>query len=159
MTMHISSKKSFLELWVGLFVLGGILAVVLLTFRVGGTGAFTVERNYQVYANFDNIGGLTIKAPVTIAGVNVGRVSGITVNLQQFSARVEMSILEEFDNIPVDSSARILTAGLLGAQYIGLEQGAEDIFLKNGDTLDITQSAFSLEDIIGQFLFKATTGN
>ena len=158
MTMHISSKKSFLELWVGLFVLGGILAVVLLTFRVGGTGAFNVERNYQVYANFDNIGGLTM-APVTIAGVNVGRVSGITVNLQQFSARVEMSISEEFDNIPVDSSARILTAGLLGAQYIGLEQGAEDIFLKNGDTLDITQSAFSLEDIIGEFLFRATTGN
>ncbi len=147
-------KRSLFEFWVGLFVLGGLLAVTLLAFRVDGTGVFAVERNYQIYAQFENIGGLNVKAPVTVAGVTVGRVSGISVNMDDFSARVELSISEEFDSIPVDSSARILTAGLLGAQYIGLQQGGEDIFLESGDEIEFTQSAFGVEDLIGGFLLR-----
>lgn len=147
-------KRSLFEFWVGLFVLGGLLAITLLAFRVDGTGVFAVERNYQIYARFENIGGLNVKAPVTVAGVTVGRVSGISVNMEDFSARVELSISEEFDSIPVDSSARILTAGLLGAQYIGLQQGGEDVFLESGDEIEFTQSAFGVEDLIGGFLLR-----
>jgi len=147
-------KKPLLEFWVGLFVVAGLLALVLLAFRVDGTGVFAIERDYQVYADFENIGGLRVKAPVTIAGVTVGRVSGISVNMNDFSARVELSIVEQFDRIPIDTSARILTAGLLGAQYIGLEQGAEDVFLQGGDVMEFTQSAFGFEDLIGGFLIR-----
>ncbi len=147
-------NRSLINFWVGLFVFGGVVAIALLAFRVDGTGVFTVERNYKIYANFENIGGLSVKAPVTIAGVTVGRVSGISVDMDRFSARVELEISEKFDSIPIDSSARILTAGLLGAQYIGLEQGAEDIFLKDGDAIELTQSALGFEDVIGGFLVR-----
>ena len=147
-------RRSLVEFWVGLFVLAGLFAIALLAFRVDGTGVFAIERNYQIYADFENIGGLSAKAPVTIAGVTVGRVSGISVNMNDFSARVELSIAQDFDNIPVDTSARILTAGLLGAQYVGLQQGGEDIFLKSGDVIEFTQSALGFEDIIGGFLLS-----
>ena len=150
-------RKSLIEFWVGLFVVAGIAAIVLLAFRVDSASIFEMENDYKIYATFDNIGGLNIKAPVTIAGVNIGRVSGIAVNMDNFSARVEMTISDRFARIPIDSSARILTSGLLGAQYIGLEQGAEDIFLKGGDLIEFTQSSFSLEDVIGEFLFRVTT--
>ncbi len=150
-------KKSMLELWVGLFVLGGIAAIVLLAFRVDGASVFEVDSDYKIYADFDNVGGLSIKAPVTIAGVNIGRVTGIQVNMDDFSARVEMSISDRFGSIPIDSSAKILTSGLLGAQYIGLEQGAEEDYLVSGDLIEFTQSSFNLEDIIGEFLFRVTT--
>ena len=150
-------KKSWAELWVGLFVLAGIAAIVMLAFRVDGASIFEVESDYKIYATFDNIGGLSIKAPVTIAGVTIGRVSGIGVNQDNFSAKVEMTISDKFQRIPIDSSARILTSGLLGAQYIGLEQGAEDAYLQSGDSIEFTQSSLSLEDVIGEFLFKATT--
>ncbi len=150
-------RKSLIEFWVGLFVVAGIAAIVLLAFRVDSASVFEMENDYKIYATFDNIGGLNIKAPVTIAGVNIGRVSGIAVNMDNFSARVEMTISDRFARIPIDSSARILTSGLLGAQFIGLEQGAEDIFLKGGDLIEFTQSSFSLEDVIGEFLFRVTT--
>ena len=150
-------RKSLIEFWVGLFVVAGIAAIVLLAFRVDSASIFEMENDYKIYATFDNIGGLNIKAPVTIAGVNIGRVSGIAVNMDNFSARVEMTISDRFARIPIDSSARILTSGLLGAQFIGLEQGAEDIFLKGGDLIEFTQSSFSLEDVIGEFLFRVTT--
>ena len=150
-------RKSLIEFWVGLFVVAGIAAIVLLAFRVDSASIFEMENDYKIYATFDNIGGLNIKAPVTIAGVNIGRVSGIAVNMDNFSARIEMTISDKFARIPIDSSARILTSGLLGAQYIGLEQGAEDIFLKGGDLIEFTQSSFSLEDVIGEFLFRVTT--
>ncbi len=150
-------KKSLTEFWVGLFILAGIAAIVSLAFRVDSASIFEIEDDYKVYATFENIGGLNIKAPVTIAGVNIGRVSAITVDMDNFSAKVEMTISDKFARIPIDSSARILTSGLLGAQYIGLEQGGEDIFLKSGDLIEFTQSSFSLEDVIGEFLFRVTT--
>ncbi len=151
-------KKSLVELWVGLFVLAGIAAIVALTFRVEGANLFSNEDSYTLYARFDNVGSLSVKAPVTVAGVNVGRVSSIAVDREHFNALVELSISENFDSIPIDSSARILTAGLLGAQYIGLEQGAEDIFLQSGDIIEFTQSAFSLEDIIAELVVRLTSG-
>ncbi len=150
-------KRKSIEFLVGLFVLGGILAVVMLAFRVDSSGVFNLDRNYKIYARFENIGGLALKAPVTIAGVSVGRVSAISIDMENFNARVEMSIEEDYSSIPIDTSARILTAGLLGAQYIGLDQGGEEIYLKNGDELEFTQSAFSFEDLIGGFLFRETT--
>ncbi len=147
-------SRSLTEFWVGLFVLGGVLAIALLAFRVDGAGVFLMEQNYRVYAKFDNIGGLRVKAPVTIAGVTIGRVSAISVNMEDFSARVELEMAQEFDRIPIDTSARILTAGLLGAQYIGLEQGAEDDFLNEGDYIEFTQSALGFEDLVGGFLVR-----
>ncbi len=151
-------KRKSIELMVGLFVLGGIFAATVLAFRVDSAGVFEFDRSYKVYAQFANIGGLTIKAPVTIAGVNIGRVSGITIDMNSFYARVEMSIMEEYSNIPIDSSVRILTAGLLGAQYIGFDIGGEDIYLKAGDEIEFTQSALNFEDLVGGFLFSETTG-
>ena len=146
--------KTLIELWVGIFVLAGVVAIALLAFQADGTNVFATERNYKVHARFSNIGGLNLKAPVTIAGVTVGRVSGIAVSMDDFSAEVELSIARRYDSIPIDTSARILTAGLLGAQYIGLEQGGEDIYLADGDVLELTQSAFSFEDLIGGFLVR-----
>lgn len=150
-------KRSLTEFWVGLFVLGGILAIAILAFRVDGAAVFAIERNYKIYAKFDDIGGLAVKAPVTIAGVTIGRVSDINVNMNDFSAHVELSISDRFDSIPIDSSARILTAGLLGAQYVGLEQGGEDAFLQSGDLIEFTQPAFSLEDLLSGMLFRKST--
>ena len=155
----VSAKKSLIEFWVGLFVLVGLLSVVLLAFSVDGTGVFKVDRSYKVYASFDDVGGLSVRAPVTIAGVDVGRVTGITIDSDRFSAIVELSILEEYNNIPIDSSARILTSGLLGAQYVGLEQGGEDIYLESGDEIEFTQSAFNFENLIGELLFRQSESN
>ena len=150
-------NRSFVEFWVGVFVVGGICAIALLAFQADGTGVFSADRNYKIYAKFNNIGGLRVKAPVTIAGVTVGRVSDISVDMDEFSAQVEFAISEQFDSIPVDSSARIVTAGLLGAQYISLEQGAEDIFLQSGDVIEFTQSSLRFEDLIGEFLVNQGT--
>ena len=146
-------KQHIVEFCVGLFILAGIASSVILAFRVD-TNIFDVQRDYKVYAYFSHVGGLSVKSPITIAGVTIGRVSEITVDMENFRAQVELSILEEYDKIPIDSSARILTAGLLGAQYIGLDEGAEDIYLQNGDTIEFTQAAISFEDIIGNFLFN-----
>lgn len=150
-------NRSFIEFWVGVFVVVGVCAIALLAFQADGTGVFSADRHYNVYAKFNNIGGLRVKAPVTIAGVTVGRVSDISVDMDEFSAQVEFAILEQFDSIPIDSSARIVTAGLLGAQYISLEQGAEDMFLQSGDVIEFTQSSLRFEDLIGEFLVNQGT--
>ncbi len=155
----VSAKKTLIEFWVGLFVLAGLLSVVLLAFSVDGTGIFKVDRSYKVYASFDDVGGLSVRAPVTIAGVDVGRVTDIAIDSDRFSAIVELSISEKYNNIPIDSSARILTSGLLGAQYVGLEQGGEDIYLESGDEIEFTQSAFNFENLIGEFLFRQSESN
>ena len=131
----------------------------MLAFQVGNTSLLGFDDGYRVYARFDNIGGLAMKAPVSVAGVNVGRVTGIGIDSQTYQAVVELSISEKHSNIPTDSSAMILTAGLLGAQYIGLVPGAEDDYLEDGSEIELTQSAFSIENLIGEFLFRSTTGN
>ncbi|MDH3638423.1 MAG: outer membrane lipid asymmetry maintenance protein MlaD [Gammaproteobacteria bacterium] len=151
-------NRGALELTVGLFVLAGIGALALLAFKVGNLSAANSGESYRISARFDNIGGLTVKAPVTLAGVRIGRVSNISIDRKYYSALVELSIEPKYDNLPVDTSASILTAGLLGAQYVGLDPGGEETFLANGDRIEITQSAVVLEHLIGQLLFNRAEG-
>ncbi|HED13411.1 MAG TPA: outer membrane lipid asymmetry maintenance protein MlaD [Gammaproteobacteria bacterium] len=146
------------EIVVGLFVATGLAALVVLAFRVGNLGSQSDGPNYTVIAYFDNIGGLTVKAPVTLAGVRIGRVTNIDIDKENYRARVELSIQKRIDNLPIDSSAAILTSGLLGAKYVGLEPGAEDSNLKQGSEITLTQSAIVLENLIGQFLYNQADG-
>ncbi len=147
------NRKS-LELWVGLFVAAGILALAMLAFKVGNLTTADVVDGYQVKANFDNVGGLKVKAAVTVAGVRVGRVTGIAFDSNKYQAIVTMDIDGQYKNIPVDSTANILTSGLLGDQYIGVEPGGEETYLKDGDTILRTQSALVLEKLVGQVIFN-----
>ena len=147
------NRKS-LELWVGLFVAAGILALAMLAFKVGNLTTADVVDGYQVKANFDNVGGLKVKAAVTVAGVRVGRVTGIAFDSNKYQAIVTMDIDGQYKNIPADSTANILTSGLLGDQYIGVEPGGEEAYLKDGDTILRTQSALVLEKLVGQVIFN-----
>jgi phospholipid/cholesterol/gamma-HCH transport system substrate-binding protein len=147
------NRKS-LELWVGLFVAAGILALAMLAFKVGNLTTADVVDGYQVKANFDNVGGLKVKAAVTVAGVRVGRVTRIAFDSNKYQAVVTMDIDGQYKNIPVDSTANILTSGLLGDQYIGVEPGGEETYLKDGDTILRTQSALVLEKLVGQVIFN-----
>lgn len=150
--------KKTLELWVGLFILAGLAALAMLAMKVGNMNA-GVKDGYHITARFENVGGLNIKAPVMIGGVRIGRVSNIRIDKDDYSALVEMAVDSHYDNLPLDTSAAVLTSGLLGAQFVGLEPGGDDIFLKNGDELELTQSAIQLESLIGQFMFnKAADG-
>lgn len=146
------NRKS-LELWVGLFVAAGILALAMLAFKVGNLTSADVMDGYQVKGRFDNVGGLKVKAAVTMAGVRVGRVSAIGFDSVRYQAVVTMDIAGNYQNIPKDSSASILTAGLLGDQYIGIEPGGEEAYLKSGDVFLRTQSALVLEKLVGQVIF------
>jgi phospholipid/cholesterol/gamma-HCH transport system substrate-binding protein len=152
-------ERSMLDLWVGLFVCAGIGALLVLALKVGNMSGISVADTYKVYAEFDNIGGLKPRAPVKSAGVVVGRVADVSFNNQSFRARVTLNLDNRY-KFPKDSSASILTAGLLGEQYIGMDGGGDDQMLKDGDRLSITQSAVVLEKIIGQFLYgkAAETG-
>jgi phospholipid/cholesterol/gamma-HCH transport system substrate-binding protein len=151
-------KKQSLDIWVGLFVALGLLALLFLALKAGNMSAFTFEPTYQVSAKFDNIGGLKPRAPVKSAGVVVGRVSEIRFDDQSYQATVFMK-LEERYKFPKDSSAKILTSGLLGEQYIGLEAGGDEAMIVSGSKLSQTQSAIVLENLIGQFLYnKASDG-
>ena len=147
------NRKS-LELWVGLFVAAGILALAMLAFKVGNLTSADVMNSYKVTARFDNVGGLKVKAAVTMAGVRIGRVSGIAFDNKKYQALVTMDIDGRYQNIPKDSSASILTSGLLGDQYIGIEPGGDDVALKNGDNFLRTQSALVLEKLVGQVIFN-----
>ena len=144
-----------LEIVVGMFVCLGIAAIFILTLRVSNLADVSTGESYQVSAQFSNIGGLRAGAQVSLAGVRIGRVADIAVDQQTYEAKVSMNIDKQY-KIPEDSDASILTAGLLGEQYIGLGPGASDDFLEQGDTIKITQSAVILEKIIGQVLFSLT---
>jgi phospholipid/cholesterol/gamma-HCH transport system substrate-binding protein len=152
-------NSKFVELVVGLFLLAGILALGYLALRVGNMGSVTGGDSYRVTARFDNIGGLAVKAPVTLAGVRIGRVTAIDVDRELYSAVVTLEIDTAYDNLPLDTSASILTAGLLGAQYVGLDPGGDIEFLTDGDRIELTQSAVVLENLIGQLLFSKTSEN
>ncbi len=152
-------ERSTLDLWVGLFVCAGIGALLILAMKVGNMGSIAIgSDSYTLYANFDNIGGLKPRAPVKSAGVVVGRVSSIIFDNNKFNARVEMNVEKNYQ-FPKDTTASILTSGLLGEQYVGLEAGGDSANLANGDTLKLTQSAVVLEKLISQFLYsKAAEG-
>ncbi len=149
-------ERSMLDLWVGIFVCAGVGALLILALKVGNMGAGSVPDSYRVTADFDNVGGLKPRAPVKSAGVLVGRVADVSFDNKTFRARVTLNLDKRYQ-FPKDSSASILTAGLLGEQYIGMDGGGDDQILKDGDRLSITQSAVVLEKIIGQFLYGKAT--
>jgi phospholipid/cholesterol/gamma-HCH transport system substrate-binding protein len=142
-----------IETLVGLFVLLGLLAIVFLALKAANLATFRVGGTYAVTAKFDNIGGLKVRAPVKSAGVTIGRVAAIALDTSSYQGTVTME-LEEGIAFPTDTSAKILTSGLLGDQYIGLEPGGEEQNLKPGDQIKMTQSAVVLENLIGQFLYS-----
>jgi phospholipid/cholesterol/gamma-HCH transport system substrate-binding protein len=146
-------SRNSLEIWVGVFVAIGIAALAMLAFKVGDLSNGGATDGFKVTALFDNIGGLKTKAPVTMAGVRVGRVTNIVLKRDSFRAEVELTLDGGFDNIPEDSSASILTSGLLGDQYVGLEPGGSVDSLKQGSVILTTSSALVLERLIGQLLF------
>lgn len=143
-----------IEIVVGAFMLAGIISLAILAVRVSGFSVGTESNTYSVYAKFENIGGLVVRSKVTVAGVIIGHVSQITLDDKTFEAVVKMDIDSDVNNISDDSTAAILTEGLLGGKYIGLTIGADEKVLKDGDEIRDTQSAVVLEDLIGQFLMK-----
>jgi phospholipid/cholesterol/gamma-HCH transport system substrate-binding protein len=145
-------QRTALDLWVGIFVVAGVAALFMLALKVGNASNVSVSEGYRVIAEFDNIGGLKVRAPVKSAGVVVGRVEGISLDTRTFRANVTLRIDKHYP-FPKDSSASILTAGLLGEQYVGMDGGGEEQNLKDGDRLKVTQSAIVLEKVIGQFLY------
>ena len=151
-------NRSTIDLWVGIFVAIGLGALLFLALKVGNLASFSTAQTYQVHAKFSNIGGLKVRAPVKSAGVVVGRVAAIRFDNESFEAVVAMNVDKRYQ-FPKDTSAKILTSGLLGEQYVALTAGGDTANLKDGDTLKITQSALVLENLIGQFLYsKAAEG-
>ena len=151
-------ERSTIDLWVGLFMVIGLGALTILALKVGNTGSFSGSETYRLTATFTNIGGLKPRAAVKSAGVLVGRVAEITFDNEKFMAQVTMNIESRY-KFPKDSSASILTAGLLGEQYVGLEGGADEALLAGGDAIKLTQSAVVLEKLISQFMYsKAAEG-
>ena len=152
-------QRTTLDLWVGIFVIAGVGALFVLALKVGNASTVNASDGYHVIAEFDNIGGLKVRAPVKSAGVVVGRVESISLDTRTFRANVALRIDKHYPS-PKDSSASILTAGLLGEQYVGMDGGGDEHNLKDGDRLKVTQSAIVLEKVIGQFLYgkAAETG-
>lgn len=151
-------NKTILDLWVGLFVLAGLAALLFLTLKVGSMNVVSTSESYEVVAHFENIGGLKTRAPVKSAGVVVGRVADVRFDNETYDAAVTLRLDKSYA-FPKDTSAAIMTSGLLGEQYVGLEAGGDSEKLKNNDRILITQSAVVLENLIGQFLYgKAQEG-
>jgi phospholipid/cholesterol/gamma-HCH transport system substrate-binding protein len=153
------SNTRKLEILVGAFMALGFVALFFLAMQVSNLGTLNTGDSYEVTARFDNIGGLKVKSPVTMAGVEVGRVKAIHYDEKDFRAVAVLSIYAQYDEIPADTFAKILTAGLLGEQYIGLDPGGSPENLQDGSEITLTQSALVLEEVIGQFIFsKAQEG-
>jgi phospholipid/cholesterol/gamma-HCH transport system substrate-binding protein len=151
-------ERSTLDLWVGLFVCAGVAALLVLALKVGNMSGFSSSNAYNLSAYFDNIGGLKPRAPVKSAGVVVGRVHDISFDNERFVAKVTLSLDQRY-KFPKDTTASILTSGLLGEQYVGLDGGGDTALLGAGDTIKLTQSAVVLEKLISQFLYsKAAEG-
>jgi len=146
-------ERTTIDLWFGAFVTAGFVALLVLALKVGNLGAERASQVYRVEARFDNIGGLKVRGPVRSAGVLVGRVDSIRFDNERFQAQVTLALDSRY-SFPKDTSASILTSGLLGETYVGLEAGGEEQKLKTGDRITITQSAVVLEKLIGQFLFS-----
>jgi phospholipid/cholesterol/gamma-HCH transport system substrate-binding protein len=146
-------NRSTIDLWVGIFVVAGMAGLLFLALKVGNLASFSTNQIYQVQAKFANIGGLKVRAPVKSAGVVVGRVADVRFDNESYEAIVSMNIDYSYQ-FPRDTTAKILTSGILGEQYVGLEAGGDGVMLKNGDRLRLTQSAVVLENLISQFLFN-----
>jgi phospholipid/cholesterol/gamma-HCH transport system substrate-binding protein len=143
-----------IEIAVGLFVAAGLAALFMLAMKVSNLANYTGDDGYVILARFDNIGGLKVRSPVAASGVRVGQVTGIEYDSGGYEARVTMSIDPQYDKFPTDTAASVLTSGLLGEQFIGLQPGAEEEYLMAGSEIELTQSALVLEQIVGQFLYS-----
>jgi len=143
------------EIGTGLFVLLGMTSLFFLTTQTTGGDDFRAESVYTVEARFENVGSLRERAPVTMAGVTIGRVTDVTFDAESLEAIVHFVIDSQYDQIPDDSDASILTSGILGSQYIGLQAGGSDMYLDDGSEILFTQSAIILENLIGKFLVNA----
>ncbi len=146
------------EISTGLFVFLGFAALFFLITQTT-TGGYVQDETYEVKARFQNVGSLKIRAPVSMAGVTIGRVSEVRFDPQRLDAVVTMRIEKRYDQIPEDSDASILTAGLLGTQYVGLQPGGSDVYLEEGSEILFTQSAVVLENLIGKFLVNSGSGD
>lgn len=149
------SRKT--QLWVGIFVVLGVLALFFIALRAASGTMTTSGETYTLYAKFDNIGSLKVRSPVKVGGVVVGRVTNISLTGDYYEPLVEMSISREYDEFSETSSVSVLTSGLLGEQYLGLQPGFIDDsvrMLEDGDSITDTKSALVLENLIGQFLFS-----
>ena len=152
-------SRKLLDLWVGFFVILGFAGLLFLALRVGNVSSANFAETYRLTAKFDNIGGLKVRGPVKSAGVVVGRVAEIRLDPGSYEAQVTLTIDSRY-RFPKDTFASILTAGLLGEQYIGLDAGGDEKMLKDGDVVGKTQSAVVLEKLISQFMFnKASEGS
>lgn len=147
-----------IEILVGLFMLLFFAAMIILALRVSNLSGIGKSSGYEITAAFENIGGLKVRSKVSAGGVKVGRVSSIQYDSDDYNALVTMTIDDEFDAFPLDTTASIYTAGLLGEQYIGLEPGADMDYLADGDEIELTQSAVVLEKLIGQVVFSRSGG-
>lgn len=143
------------EISVGAFMLAGIFSLIVLAVKVSGFDVGAATNTYSIFARFENIGGLTIRAKVSVAGVVVGKVAEIKLDQEDFTALVTMELNASVNQLTSDTTAAILTDGLLGGKYIGLVLGADEELLQDGDEITDTQSALVLEELIGQFLLKA----
>ena len=147
------------EIWVGVFVALGIAALYMLAMQVSNLGTLSRNDGYIITAGFENVGGLKVRAPVTVSGVRVGRVEAIDYDHHSFEAVVSLRIDAKHDSFPQDTSASIYTSGLLGEQYVALEPGGSLENLKDGDRVQLTQSALVMEQVIGQFLYSMAADN
>ena len=147
------------ELGTGLFVLLGMSALFFLTTQTTGGDGFSASDTFEVEARFENVGSLKSRAPVSMSGVTIGRVTSVVFDPETLDAKVMMVIDAKYDKIPDDSDASILTAGLLGSQYIGLQAGGSDAYLEKGSEIYFTQSAIVLENLIGKFLVGSKSGD
>lgn len=154
------SRRRVIDISVGLFVLGGMLALVVMAMRVSGASGLSAQKSYRVVAEFTDIGSLKVRAPVTIAGVKIGEVSKIELQPGDLNAKVTMMLRQDKPVPYEDTSARILTQGLLGSNYISIVPGFDDnpnsthLYLREGDVIARTQEAIILENLIGQLLFN-----
>lgn len=155
----IMRQSRTVELVVGLFVAAGLVALFILAMKVSNLSFITKENTYSVTAEFQNIGALKVRSPVTLAGVTIGRVASIQIDSQTYEAQVTMQIQSKYNYLPKDTSASIYTAGLLGEQYVALEPGGSVTYLKEGDKIILTQPALVLEQLIGQFLYSKAAGD
>ncbi len=151
-------QSAALEVTTGLFVVLGIAALFYLATKTTDYRSIPGGQSYVVRAYFNNVGGLHVGAPVQIGGVTVGRVVGIRYSMKRYQAVVRMALRDHADHIPSDSTASILTQGVLGQQYVGLSPGGAPTFLKNGSTIHFTQSAIILEHLLGQLLTHGSRG-
>jgi len=152
-------QSRIVEIWVGVFVALGFLALLMLAMKVSNLSSLYADAGYEITARFRNVGGLKVRSPVKMAGVRIGRVSRIDFDNKTYEALVTLTIEQQYNKIPVDTSASILTAGLLGEQYIGLEAGGDAEYLVKNSELNpsLTQSAVVLEQLIGKFLYNSAT--